>query len=204
MTIDKDKLIKILPELIKSDDGIRGAIIAALEGVLATKEDIKLIIQAMDRRFEAGDRRFEEMDRRFGQLILEVKEIKAAVGSLGGRVGINLEKTILEVLRETLIEDNIDIKQITAKKIKDWDAEIFQRGTPVQMDILGEDGDRIFIEIKFHVTTEDVMLFDKKCDFFVKKLGEPTQKLIIGLEFDEEAKELANEYGFKIITKKTN
>ncbi|MHA1973690.1 MAG: hypothetical protein ACTSW1_11885 [Candidatus Hodarchaeales archaeon] len=195
--INRDELRKILPKLIKEDDAIRGAIIAALEGVIATKDDIKLIIQEMDRRFEAVDRRFE-------QLILELKGIKTAVGTLGNKSGINLEKTILEIMRETLIKEKVDINKISAKKIKDWDAEVFQRGSPVQLDIIAENGDRIFVEIKFHCTVDDLLLFDKKCEFFAKKMGEPTKRIIIALEIDDDAKEIAEDYGIKVITKGHN
>jgi chaperonin cofactor prefoldin len=34
---------------------------------LATKDDIKLIIEQMDKRFEQVDKRFEQIDRRFEQ-----------------------------------------------------------------------------------------------------------------------------------------
>ena len=67
--IDVDELLKILPQLIRENDTIKGAIITALSGVVATREDIKDLIREMDRRFEAMDRRFEAMqqqlDRRF-------------------------------------------------------------------------------------------------------------------------------------------
>jgi hypothetical protein len=74
--IDIDELIRILPQLIKENDAVRGAIISALEGVVATKEDIKELIRQMDKRFEAMqqemDKRFkamqQEMDRRFNAM----------------------------------------------------------------------------------------------------------------------------------------
>ena len=41
-----------LPTLIKENNLIKGAIISALSGVVATKEDIKELIREMDKRFE--------------------------------------------------------------------------------------------------------------------------------------------------------
>jgi hypothetical protein len=71
--IDIEELIKILPQLIRENDAIKGAIISALSGIVATKDDIKDLIAEMDRRFEAMqkqmDSRFEaiqkQMDSRF-------------------------------------------------------------------------------------------------------------------------------------------
>ncbi len=67
--IDIDELIRILPTLIRENDTVKGAIITALSGVVATKEDIKELILQMDKRFEAVDKRFEamqqQMDKRF-------------------------------------------------------------------------------------------------------------------------------------------
>jgi len=63
--IDKNELIKLLPKLIREDDEIKGAIITALSGVVATKEDIANLIEQWNRRFEAIDKRFEAIDKRF-------------------------------------------------------------------------------------------------------------------------------------------
>jgi hypothetical protein len=71
--INIDQLIEVLPRLIRENDRIKGAIISALAGVVATKEDIALMIQEMDKRFEANqaetNKRFEanqaETNKRF-------------------------------------------------------------------------------------------------------------------------------------------
>ena len=42
--IDIQKLIEILPKLIRENDTVKGAIITALSGVVATKDDIKVLI----------------------------------------------------------------------------------------------------------------------------------------------------------------
>ncbi|GAB4313934.1 MAG: hypothetical protein Kow0069_15280 [Promethearchaeota archaeon] len=69
MPIDIDELLEVLPKLIRENDRVKGAIISALSGVVATHDDILALQAEMDRRFEAMDRRFEalqaEMDRRF-------------------------------------------------------------------------------------------------------------------------------------------
>ncbi len=73
MGINIDELLKILPQLIRENDTVKGAILTALSGVIATREDILNLGREMDKRFEAVqnqmDKRFEavqnQMDKRF-------------------------------------------------------------------------------------------------------------------------------------------
>jgi hypothetical protein len=71
--IDIDELIKILPTLIRENDAIKGAIITALSGILATKEDIKDLMLQMDKRFGS-------MENRFDGIELILNEIKSGIG----------------------------------------------------------------------------------------------------------------------------
>ncbi|TXT64195.1 MAG: hypothetical protein BAJALOKI3v1_240009 [Promethearchaeota archaeon] len=77
--IDIDELLKILPKLIRENDTVKGAIISALSGVVATHDDIVKLTDSMDKRFEHMDKRFEfiidqmekrteQVDKRFEQM----------------------------------------------------------------------------------------------------------------------------------------
>ena len=67
--INIDELLKILPKLIRENDTVKGAIISALSGVVATHEDIVELTRTIDKKFESMDKRFEsiqqQMDKRF-------------------------------------------------------------------------------------------------------------------------------------------
>ncbi len=67
--MEKEEFLKILPRLIREDDQVKGAIISALSGVVATKDDVNRIIEESNKRFEAikGDisRVIEESNKRF-------------------------------------------------------------------------------------------------------------------------------------------
>ena len=120
---DKNELLKLLPKLIREDDEIKGAIITALSGVVATKEDIERIIEnsnrrfeamdkrfeAMDKRFEAMDRRFETMDKRFADARNHREEIEKSMIVIREPIGEMLQnmatKTDLENLRSEIKED---------------------------------------------------------------------------------------------------
>ena len=102
--IDKNELIKLLPKLIREDDEIKGAIITALSGVVATKEDIARLIElsnrrfeAMDKRFEAMDKRFEAMDKRFEDARKHRENIEESMIIIRGTVGEVLENMATKV-----------------------------------------------------------------------------------------------------------
>ena len=120
---DKNELLKLLPKLIREDDEIKGAIITALSGVVATKEDIERIIEnsnrrfeamdkrfeAMDKRFETMDKRFETMDKRFADARNHREEIEKSMIVIRETIGEMLQnmatKTDLESLRSEIKED---------------------------------------------------------------------------------------------------
>ncbi len=121
--IDKNELLKLLPKLIREDDEIKGAIITALSGVVATKEDIVRIIEnsnrrfeAMDKRFEAMDKRFEAMDKRFEALIVQMN--KGFEEARKHRE--NIENSLI-IVRESIGEliQNVAIKEDIKKANKE-------------------------------------------------------------------------------------
>jgi hypothetical protein len=66
------KILKLLPALLREDAMLRSRLRRILAEDLATKDDIKRILDRMDasdrradRRFETSERRFEAIDRRF-------------------------------------------------------------------------------------------------------------------------------------------
>jgi len=103
--IDIDELIRILPTLIRENDTVKGAIITALSGVVATKEDIKELILQMDKRFEAVDKRFEamqqQMDKRFDAMQQQMdKRFDAMQQQMDKR--FTKVETILNEIRQTI------------------------------------------------------------------------------------------------------
>ncbi len=113
--IDKDELLKILPRHIREDDAIRGAIIAALCGVIATREDIKDIIREMDKRFEAVDKQFLAIDKRFLAIDKRFLAIDKRFEALQQQMDKRFEMVIQEIgdtnrnlgLLKTFLETNV-------------------------------------------------------------------------------------------------
>ena len=62
--IDLDELIRILPQLIRENDTVKGAIITALSGVVATHDDIERVIATNHQELIDLN---AKMDERFAQ-----------------------------------------------------------------------------------------------------------------------------------------
>ncbi|MBA7679107.1 hypothetical protein ES703_87390 [subsurface metagenome] len=78
--MEKEEFLKLLPELIRKDDEVKGAIITALSGVVATKDDITRIIEHSDRRFEAIDKRFEALIGQINKGFEDAKRERMIIG----------------------------------------------------------------------------------------------------------------------------
>ena len=66
--MEKEEFLKLLPKLIQEDNEVKGAIITALSGVMATKDDIERVIRNSNQRFEEVNQRFEEINQRFEEV----------------------------------------------------------------------------------------------------------------------------------------
>ncbi len=176
------------------------------------------LIDSMNRKFEAVDKRFEESDRRFKELIdsmnrkfeavdkrfeiliTEIRILKVAVGTLGDREGKAFEKTIKEILKESIQKKFIDIEKIEKLRVRDEEGEIVLPNQRVELDIFASNGRKILMEVKFHMTVEKLVNFYKKAQFIEKKKGFKADKLIIAIEIDENALDLAEDLGIDVIT----
>ena len=126
--MEKEEFLKLLPKLIKEDDRVKGAIITALSGVVATKDDIARLIEHSDRRFEQIDKRFEAMDKRFEAMQEQLdKRFEALQEQLDKRFDAARNerediKTSAVVIRETIGE--MIQKMATKKDIEEANKEI--------------------------------------------------------------------------------
>lgn len=168
---------------------------------LLTRAEFFKAMEIIQQRFEAVDRRFEAVDRRFEVLINEIKELKVQTGSIGDREGRDFEKTIREILNESIKKRFIDITKIERLKVVDTQGERVLPNQKVEMDIFASDGRKVLMEVKFHMTAKKVTNFYLDTQFIEKRKGFTAEKLIIAIEIDEDAIELAKELGIGIISK---
>ncbi|MHA1895569.1 MAG: DUF3782 domain-containing protein [Candidatus Helarchaeota archaeon] len=170
---------------------------------------------AVDKRFEAADKRFEELidsmnrrfeavDKRFEELIREIQILKVAVCSIGDREGKAFEKTIKEILKENIKKKFIDLEKVEKIRIKDANGEVVLPNQRVEIDIFASNGRTVLIEVKFHMTVEKLVHFYKKAQFVEKIKGFKAEKLVIAIEIDDKALDLAEDLGIDVITSHSN
>ncbi len=205
--MEKEEFLKLLPKLIRDDDEVKGAIITALSGVVATKDDIARIIEHSDKRFEAIDKRFEGLISQISKGFEDAKRerwvIKSKIESFSSRGGESLERTILNLLNDRLIQENIQSAQIKKEELIDREGKIFWENYNTDIDVLIQDGKIILIEIKYHPDNRDGFHLLKNAKLFKLQFKKDYDILmIICLEIKKINLEQIENQGIKVIAGK--
>lgn len=193
--MEKEEFLKLLPKLIREDDEVKGAIITALSGVVATKDDIAKIIKHSDRHFEEASN--ERKDLR-----LKISEVSVAIGSLGDRSGKVLEDTIIEILNDELIRENIPASRIQKELMVDEEGIVFTKDFSTDIDVLIEDDKTILIEVKYRIDNYDIFNFLKLAELYERTRKAFDQLLILTLEIKRLHLNYANKQDIKVIAGK--
>ncbi len=109
MTLIKEEqrhILEVLPTLLKRDDLFRAQVYTVLSDTFATKVDLKIIIEEINKRFqeereetnkrfeeinkrfEEINKRFEQVDKRFESLEKAVAKLSINIRTVGARWGI--------------------------------------------------------------------------------------------------------------------
>jgi hypothetical protein len=160
-------LLEVLPRLIRENDTVKGAIITALSGVVATKEDIKALIAEMDKRFEAMDKRFEAMqqqmdkrfdavdkrfetiDRRFDgvdkrldtvqqQMDSQHGQVMSALSSIQRSIGAPFEQFARNVVSRILEGEGMAGVVLKKARVADPNGEVFPSTKEIEIDGISE------------------------------------------------------------------
>ncbi|KKN27877.1 hypothetical protein LCGC14_0860010 [marine sediment metagenome] len=212
--MEKEEFLRLLPKLIREDDEVKGAIITALSGVVATKDDITRIIDHSDRRFEAIDKRFEAIDKRFEDLIGQIGKgfedakrermiIDSKIEAISSRGSESLEKTILYLLNDKLIQENIQTAKIKKEELLYREGTIFWENYNTDIDVLIQNGKTILIEVKYHPDNRDGFHLLKNARLYKLQFKKDYDNLmIICLEIKRINLEQIEKQGIKVIAGK--
>ncbi|MDT7886888.1 MAG: DUF3782 domain-containing protein [Thermoproteota archaeon] len=218
----KSKLKEKILELLEKDKEFRYAV----AGYLGYDTTIKLL-EEHSKRFEEHDKKFDvivqelkELRKTTNELILILSEVskilkehsvilkehtkyindlRSAVGSLGRRMGLDLEKLIFSIYREQLKQIGIDEEKIRKFKYIDVEGRFGKKDRIYEFDILVSDDYVDVIEVKSSVSIDDVEWFEEKVERMTPLLKNVRRKIIVATNIDKEALELCNKIGIKVI-----
>ncbi|MEZ0289906.1 MAG: DUF3782 domain-containing protein, partial [Sulfolobales archaeon] len=126
--------------------------------------------------------------------------LDVAVGSLRGRLGIDLERTILNIYRDLLEKRGIKPSRVEKITFKDLDGRYYRKGARLEIDIYVHNEETIFIEVKSLVDIDDVEWFWEKCEIFEKILGRrSSSRMIVAVNIFRDALERARELGLEVV-----
>jgi hypothetical protein len=174
-----------------------------------TNQRFQELRQDMDRRFEAVDRRFEAVDRRFEAIIEELRhhsqqisdvqrefrEMRVGLSSLGIRVGYGLEEAIRGVVEEFAGESFPFAERLV---LRDENGEVYGiAGAEVEFDLYAHNGRAYLVEVKSHLKSGDVLIFDKKIKFAERQLARQVIPLVIALSMEPRAEQQMRDLGIR-------
>ena len=170
--IDIKKLIEILPKLIRENDTVKGAIITALSGVVATKDDIKELIKEMDKRFEA-------IQSETSGLHTDVKRIALDLATLSGRSGDDLEAMVRDLMADMLVKYKVDISNVKKVQLVDVEGKVFAPGYATGIEVVAFDGEIHLYEIKFRADQRDAYHFMQVARLYELVYGRKVNRLVM-------------------------
>lgn len=187
-------------ELLEKDKSFRFTI----AGLIGYKDMLE--------RLEEHSKRFEEHDKKFNEIIIEIRELRknfevlsnkveVTIGSMDMRWGIDLERTILKIFKETLEAKGIEPGKVEKFRFKDENGSITGiKGKIIDVDVLIKDDKLYIIEVKSAVEIDHVEYLIEKASIVEKILKRKVNKVfLIAVNIDKEAYDRAKEMNIDVI-----
>jgi hypothetical protein len=164
-------------------------------------------LEEHDKKFVTIEERLEEHDKKFNAILEELKglklvtdEISVTIGSITRRYGKDLEKTILKIYKDQLIQMGINPDNAKRFRYIDKEGKYGIKGKEYEFDIVVSDDAIDVIEVKTHASKDDVEWFNDKVERVKSEFGKPLRrKVIVAVHIDEDALDRANELGINAI-----
>jgi len=164
-----------------------------LEAVLGELKKHREILEQHSKILEQHSKILEEHSK-------AIVRIEATLGSLSGRLGIDLERAILNIYRDILEGMGVEPGRVEKISYRDIDGRYYRKGARLELDIYIHDSGASFIEVKSLADINDVEWFQQRCEIFEKILGKkPSRRILIAINILSEALERARELGIEVI-----
>ena len=118
-----------------------------------------------------------------GKMLVEhgksLAKLEVTIGSLTSRMGINMERMVLNIYKDILEQEGLRIEKVEKLRLKDVEGKYYRKGAKLEIDIYAHNDKVYFIEVKSLVDIDDVEWFNTKCNIFEEILGRRADKRII-------------------------
>ncbi|MDK6028739.1 DUF3782 domain-containing protein [Ignisphaera sp. 4213-co] len=166
------------------------------------------VLERHSKVLEEHSKRLEELSKAVYEHSIVLREhgkkidvLSVAIGSIGRRMGVDLEKMVYSIYRDMLFGVGIrDVDKIEKFIYVDSEGRYFKKGTKIEVDVYAHNDEVYVIEVKSLVEEDDVTWFSIKCDAVSNILGKKIKrKVIVAINVVREALEKAKDLGIDII-----
>ncbi|MFN4337406.1 MAG: DUF3782 domain-containing protein [Candidatus Nitrosocaldus sp.] len=137
-------------------------------------------------------------------LDVSVKEVKVSIGSLGNRMGRDMERMVLNIYRDQLMQLGIDQDKALRFEYIDREGLYGLKGKRYEFDIVITNSHIDIMEVKSHTKEEDVVVFYEKVNSIRQVIeqmyrAEVRRLIVVTVHIDKEAVDKANELGIECV-----
>jgi hypothetical protein len=158
-----------------------------------TNQRFQELRQDMDRRFEAIIEELRLHSQQISDMQREFREMPVGLSSLGIRVGYGLGEAIRGVVEEFAGESFPFAERLV---LRDQSGEVYGiAGADVEFDLYPHNGRAYLVEVKSHLKSGDVLIFDKKIKFAERQLARQVVPLVIALSMEPRAEQQMRDLG---------
>ncbi len=165
--------------------------------------------------------KLEEHDRKFNEIIEEIKdlrrisnehtrildehtrilsELSISVGSIGRRLGKDMERMVLNIYKDQLMHIGIDPNNAKRFEYIDKEGKYGRKGKEYEFDIVVSNEHTDVLEVKAHTQKDDVEWFYDNVEAIRALFDKPLRrKVIVTVHVDEDALYRADNLGIKVI-----
>jgi len=225
-----NKLKDDILRLLKEDEEFRYAVVGLLglqrlEEAIArlTDSNIELkniVTRLIDTQAKQEDRltkieeRLEEHDKKFNEIIAEIKDLRkvtnelsvnvskltASMGTIGRRLGKDMEKMVLKIYRDQLMQLGIDPDNAKRFRYIDIEGKYGRKGKEYEFDIVISNNHTDVLEVKTHTEKDDVNWFYENVEAIKELFDKPLRrKVIVTVHIDEDALIKTDSLGINVI-----
>ncbi|MEM2919609.1 MAG: hypothetical protein QXU29_02480 [Candidatus Nitrosocaldus sp.] len=191
-----DRLVKVEKRFRRYDKKFN----AILEEIKKLREDASQLRQDMQEGFRRHDEELMYLRIAVTSLSKSVDELSVNIGSLDRRVGKDLERLILNIYRDQLMQIGIDKDKARRFEYIDKEGLYGTKGKKYEFDIIVSNGYADIIEVKNPISEEDIVTFYEKVNSIRPVIGYNIKRLIaVAVNMDAEAVDKAKELGIECI-----